>query len=89
MAEHRGVSAPRIAAQFPELLRAPDADSPSGAVRERRRLGDLAFLEWVRTASEDQLRSAQVWVTCEWRRVAVARRLRAIARVREQDGDSA
>lgn len=85
----RGVSAPHIAAQFPELLRVPDADSPSGAVRERRRLGDLAFIEWVRTATEEQLRSARMWVTCEWRRVAVARRLRAIAQVREQDGDSA
>ncbi len=51
-----------------------DFDRPSPAVIERRREADLAFLEWVRLATVDEMRDYEHSRPLpQWRRVAIAR----------------
>jgi hypothetical protein len=74
----RSVSAPRIAAIFPAHKRSADADGPEERVLERRRADDIAFIEWLRSAPEIELRARISRDMPMWRRAAVARKLAGI-----------
>lgn len=63
-----------------------DADNPSEATIERRREDDIAFLAWVRTASEADIEAA--WPhAAPWRRIAMDRRLAKIRAASEGSSD--
>jgi len=55
-----------------------DGDNPSAATVERRRKADIGFLAWVREATPADL-EASLPAMRGWKRVAVERRLKAMA----------